>query len=469
MANNKWLNDLKTLKATTNSLRNTLRNKNVAAYDTDTLQTLVGKVPNLAPIEIPENEKWQPDPLWKFPDPNGSGEMKTIRQIYDEDTMANDYEYRAIFQITDDYDTIDLKLAFGASTKAQTFVLSDGTVYTNDTNKNLLHTWNKEYDVEDSKGRKMRYIRYYSDTSGVGYITGVYKSIVWVIYNGSTSITSTISLSDATMPRINSNLPYLECVEFEDKVTYVQNLPGGNNFKKLVLKNGDRLGASTAAENKISELVVYSMTTKYITSPSNTTSHCFSKWLALKYIDFSNFTPSDNTLYVTSGSSSTTYNWSVEELRGLDLLPLKTLELGHFAGVLNVSLPNTLENLTITSMINLRELILPENLTTFKMQGVWDSLQKLQFNDKLTSITMPFGGTTTGLFLQEVIVPTDFNISISLKSCISLTHDCLVNMLNNLKDLTGDAAKTLTLGTTNLAKLTDEEKAIATNKNWTLS
>jgi hypothetical protein len=29
--------------------------------------------------------------------------------------------------------------------------------------------------------------------------------------------------------------------------------------------------------------------------------------------------------------------------------------------------------------------------------------------------------------------------------------------------------KTLTLGSTNLAKLTDEEKAIATNKGWTLA
>ena len=45
----------------------------------------------------------------------------------------------------------------------------------------------------------------------------------------------------------------------------------------------------------------------------------------------------------------------------------------------------------------------------------------------------------------------------------------MVTMFNSLKDLTGETAKTLTLGETNLSKLTDEQKAIATNKNWTLA
>lgn len=468
MASNKWLNDLKTLKSTTNTLRNTLRNKNVAAYDTDTLQTLVSKVPNLAPIEIPENEKWQPDPLWKFPDPNGSGEMKTIRQIYDEDVMANDYKYRAIYQITDDYDTIDLKQAFGGSTTAQTFVLSDGTVYTNVTTKNLSHTWNKEYDVEDSKGRKMRYIRYYSKSSAMSYITGIYKSIVWVIYNGSSSISSTMSLSDTIAPRINSNLPYLECLEVEEKVTSVQQLPGGNNFKKLVSKIGG-LASMSSNPNNITELEVGSMTSSYITSPANSSSTCFFNWLKLKYIDFSNFQPANNTLYLTSGTTTSTCNWSIRELRNLSALPLTTLELGNLAGVSEVSLPNTLETLTIGNMPNLNKLILPKNLKSFKMNGSWDSLKTLHLNDGLVSVQLPFGSTGTGFYIQDIKVPTDFNTSISLKYCISLTHESLVGMLTNLKDLSNESAKTLTLGTTNLAKLSDDEKLIATNKNWTLA
>lgn len=71
----------------------------------------------------------------------------------------------------------------------------------------------------------------------------------------------------------------------------------------------------------------------------------------------------------------------------------------------------------------------------------------------------------------ENLTILNLNVSnLDLTSCTALTHDSLVNgILNNLKDLTGESAKTIKLGTTNLAKLTDEEKLIATNKNWTLA
>ena len=49
-----------------------------------------------------------------------------------------------------------------------------------------------------------------------------------------------------------------------------------------------------------------------------------------------------------------------------------------------------------------------------------------------------------------------------------LTHDSLLNVINKAADVTA-SPKTLTLGSANLAKLTDEEKAIATNKGWTLA
>ena len=76
--------------------------------------------------------------------------------------------------------------------------------------------------------------------------------------------------------------------------------------------------------------------------------------------------------------------------------------------------------------------------------------------------------------------------SYSLKLSFSglITHDSLMNVINNLYDLNitygvydeegnpGDGVlytQQLILGTTNLAKLTEEEIAIATNKGWTVS
>lgn len=56
----------------------------------------------------------------------------------------------------------------------------------------------------------------------------------------------------------------------------------------------------------------------------------------------------------------------------------------------------------------------------------------------------------------------NFDISASTK----FEESDLVTILNNLATVT--QTKTLTMGATNLAKLTDAEKAIATNKGWTL-
>lgn len=56
---------------------------------------------------------------------------------------------------------------------------------------------------------------------------------------------------------------------------------------------------------------------------------------------------------------------------------------------------------------------------------------------------------------------------IDLSHC-PLTHDSIMNVINNAADVT-DYDIRLKLGSANLAKITDEEKSIATNKGWTLA
>lgn len=58
--------------------------------------------------------------------------------------------------------------------------------------------------------------------------------------------------------------------------------------------------------------------------------------------------------------------------------------------------------------------------------------------------------------------------SLVLSKCPLLTHDSLMNVINNLYDIKSKGVKpqTLQLGDTNKAKLTAEEIAIATNKGW---
>ena len=62
---------------------------------------------------------------------------------------------------------------------------------------------------------------------------------------------------------------------------------------------------------------------------------------------------------------------------------------------------------------------------------------------------------------------TNLKIDLDLSTCPALTKESLLNVFNEAADVTA-SPKTLTLGTTNLNKLTAEEKAIATNKGWTL-
>lgn len=60
---------------------------------------------------------------------------------------------------------------------------------------------------------------------------------------------------------------------------------------------------------------------------------------------------------------------------------------------------------------------------------------------------------------------------LDLSYCTALTHDSLMNVINKLYDIATKGCNTqaLVLGSTNLAKLTEEEIAIATNKGWTVS
>lgn len=70
------------------------------------------------------------------------------------------------------------------------------------------------------------------------------------------------------------------------------------------------------------------------------------------------------------------------------------------------------------------------------------------------------------LIIEGTIGTNGFNVSWSTK----LTHDSLMSIINALQDKTSVGGTwTVTLGTDNLAKLTDAEKAIATQKGWTLA
>ena len=94
----------------------------------------------------------------------------------------------------------------------------------------------------------------------------------------------------------------------------------------------------------------------------------------------------------------------------------------------------------------------------------------------LTTLHLPagFGQNATNLAncfrnctaLTTITGNPNFKSSISI-GIASLTHDSLMVVINGLQTVT--TSQTLSLGTTNLAKLTDDEKKVATDKGWTLA
>lgn len=116
----------------------------------------------------------------------------------------------------------------------------------------------------------------------------------------------------------------------------------------------------------------------------------------------------------------------------------------------------TIEKLIFYNCTSLKKITLPSSITTAT-------------NSSLTATSNSYYFLRNCTALEECVVGEDWNMSLRLNVSSNLTVDGMVNLMNNLKDLTGETAKTLTLGETNLTKLTDEQKAIAINKNWTLA
>lgn len=122
--------------------------------------------------------------------------------------------------------------------------------------------------------------------------------------------------------------------------------------------------------------------------------------------------------------------------------------------------------------LNIDGLELPNGCEGFSGTG-----QTISFCEKLENLILPssFNRVIQAYHIRDVnnlvniVLGDNWNVSANFSNCTALPRDVLVRMIGKLKDLTGATAKTLTLGATNLAKLSASDIQIATNKNWTLA
>lgn len=453
MATNKWLGDLQTLQATTDTLKNTLRAGEVTVYDTDTLPIVVNKTASLSPLV--EQDEWQPDPLWVFPDPNGSDELKTIRQIYDEDTTTG-YTYKSIYLIKGEDDTTNLKDAYG--TTSITFKLSDGTTYTNVTASSLVHTWDKNKDVIDSLGNRVRYIIAYNN--GNANCSNFGHTVIWAILRPFTSI----NVTSGNSSRSYYNYIYdntIKCIEIEAGVNGLSYTGSnyyfitGSTIEKIVYygTNANIFGYSFQKDNP---------KLKTLNAP-NILSGNFYLWglySLKKFIAPSSFY---GNMYVSQAYTLDTLDMANSKIQ--------TLSLEQTYALRSLSLPNTLTGLSMTSCGTIHDFVVPNNVLNFSMPAGSVNLPLHTLTISGIDTIVNIASNVRLYDLRTIVVPNGFKnvTSLYLANSLYLEHDSIVNMFENLADLTGQSAKIIYLGSTNLAKLTDEEKEIATNKNWTLS
>ena len=116
-------------------------------------------------------------------------------------------------------------------------------------------------------------------------------------------------------------------------------------------------------------------------------------------------------------------------------------------GVIDItSAGSTTSNLFLgcTNLVTIEKLVMPSNI----------AIASNAFNNCTALENLTIDG----------VIGKDFYIS----QCTKLSHDSLMSIINHLESKTSGTF-TLSIGSTNLAKLSDAEKAIATQRGWTLA
>ena len=149
---------------------------------------------------------------------------------------------------------------------------------------------------------------------------------------------------------------------------------------------------------------------------------------------------------------------------------LQSLDLAGWSTASVTTLANAWRNCTSLQSLDLAGWN-TANVTT--LAGAWQSCTSLQSFDlagwSTASVTTLAGAWNSCILLYNFAPPANIKFDMSLSDSTNYSASTLVSVIANLYDLTGFTAQTLTIGTTNKEKLTMEQIAVATAKNWTVA
>lgn len=173
------------------------------------------------------------------------------------------------------------------------------------------------------------------------------------------------------------------------------------------------------------------------------------------------------------GNIPNMYGWFYDYSSLITIPQLNTSETTNMNSMFyNCKLLETIPQLDTSNVTGMNQMFYACNsLTTVPKLNANKLIDVSNVFDYCSSLT-DFGGfQNLGMAYNTTQSANYKDYTLTLYNCSMLSHDSLVNVLNNLYDIAtkGCNAQQLILGSTNLKKLTAEEIAIATNKGWTVS
>lgn len=240
-----------------------------------------------------------------------------------------------------------------------------------------------------------------------------------------------------------------------EKLNYLRGTK--NEIKEAIKEKGVNVSDADSFKSYASKIGQLEKVSNCLTENTiNDMNNIFLKIFKLLPKDVISFLSEITTTRTSTGSMfSECINLTELDLRGLDTSNI-------------VYMGNMFYNCTNLTELDLRGW---DTSNVTKMEGMFKNCENLVtvhgiLNCDKASNTNSF---ILGCVNLETIYIKNFNTPRNniFSDCVKLSHESLVYWINNLKQ--SDTVKTITFGSINLAKLTEEEIAVATEKNWTLS
>ena len=402
--------------------------------------TLRGILYNASGGETPSSD-WQPNE-----------DMKWAKQVCENDVQEG-FTYKVLQMISDGYVYTDIVVPSGGAVKT-----SDGGYYTADTK----HTWN--------------------DTNARVATSHSNMKLRWLIYYY-TSETQDITLLQDVMYACFEGVKFRNIFDSKRMLEYFDIINGAD-------LNSSVINMSNMFKGCYSLQTIPLLNTSNVTNMSDMFYYCYSLQ-TIPLLNTSSVTNMSSMFYYCSSlqtipllntSSVTNMNSMFYSCYSLQTIPLlNTSSVTDMSNMFNgCSSLQTIPLLNTSSVTNMSYMFSScyslQTIPLLNTSGVTNMNSMFYYCSSLQTIPLLDTGSVTNMNYMfnncpylEFLTMTNIKLSFDISASTKFSQETLESLIDNLADLTGQTAQTFTMGSTNLAKVSQEKKDLATAKNWSLA